>query len=240
MPREAQVRPLLGMCPQKGSVRVSELHLNQLRGVHVCGGHPQKVSLGLCDFCAPSGYLLGIPATWGSPTPTPLLLRPHPPLSAPLAQTRPALVGLGSPACAPDPCWPPAVPVPSPSGGAEQPGLTHRPWWGSSSPVSWRSAPSHANPLLPRALGQTGPWAEGACQADGCAGSGQFPPHLEPGAPSKAGRVWGTFGPNVHIWCSNKLLEAGGQGLLGSGRRPGPDMAPWGVAGGQELRCWSP
>lgn len=37
-PKETQVRPPVGMCPRKGAVRVSELHLDQLRGMRVCSG----------------------------------------------------------------------------------------------------------------------------------------------------------------------------------------------------------
>lgn len=37
----------------------------------------------------------------------------------------------------------------------------------------------------------------------------------------------GAFGLSVHILCGDKMPKAGGQGILGSGRRIGPDVVLW-------------
>lgn len=51
------------------------------------------------------------------------------------------------------------------------------------------------------------------------------------GAPSKTGSVLGAFDLSVHILCGDKLPKAGGQGILGSRRRTGPDVVLWGGIG---------
>lgn len=57
------------------------------------------------------------------------------------------------------------------------------------------------------------------------------------GAPSKTGSVLGAFDLSVHVLCGDKLPNARRQGILGSGRRTGPDVVLWGGVGVQELRC---
>lgn len=78
-----------------------------------------------------------------------------------------------------------------------------------SLPLGWRPNP----PLNCREA--AGPRAVAAL--------GSLLPTWDQGVPSKAGSILGAFGPSVYIWCSDKLPKAGGQGILGSGRRPGSD-----------------
>lgn len=41
VPREAHMKPPLGVCPRAGTERVSELYLDLLRSMHVCSGREQ-------------------------------------------------------------------------------------------------------------------------------------------------------------------------------------------------------
>lgn len=98
----------------------------------------------------------------------------------------------------------------------------------------------HVGAQLLWTQGQTCPWTAGSPGPRAVLTLGGPLPTWDWGAPSKAGSVWEAFGSSVNSQCGDKLPKAGGQGILGSGGRPGSDMVLWGRARGQELSCWSP